>query len=161
MAKPKPKGKLSQPYSTKAEALAAARRKWENAKKVASGVEVVHNRFMDAKPLQMAAGIGYLATLDALNAYLLSRGADPGELPESIQHYRQVVGKMGSASLVAMNYLNTAYESLHVSAYYRANCSKGNWQDGLDAAWQLIELVAGLPEPKLPRSHSEGKPRAS
>jgi hypothetical protein len=57
----------------------------ENAKQILKSVPVEDSIYTDIKPVQEACGIAYLAILKAIDAYLLRKGLDERELPQSVK----------------------------------------------------------------------------
>jgi len=45
-----------------------------------------------------------------------------------------------------LSYLNTAYDSFHLSGYYDGNLSKGNIADGFKAAGSIVKRIHPYPE---------------
>jgi hypothetical protein len=79
-----------------------------------------------------------LAALKAINAYLLSKGWTTDELPQSIDHYRIAI-KQTIHSQKIMDYMNTAYENHHSTAYDRGGSGKGIIQEGCTAVRNIME----------------------
>jgi Domain of unknown function (DUF5618) len=132
---------------TKTEYLAEAKRKLANAKDILKPVLIEDNRYQDAKYVQTAAAVAYLAALEAVNAVAPVAGNHSREA-ESIEEYQDAVRKLKSQSRHMLNYLNTAYENLHILAYYRRGTSVSMVKDGLQAVKQMIAIAEDLPDPR-------------
>jgi hypothetical protein len=123
---------------SKQDALAEANRYIENAKDILRTVPIENNRYQDDKYVRTAAGIAYLAPLKAIDGYYLGKKRNDDKMPESIEHYRQIVRKHHPKFRRILDLLDTAYENLHIFAYYRGGTGVEMVKEGLNAAKQLI-----------------------
>ena len=91
-----------------------------NAKEILRKVPVEDNTYTDIKPVQEACGTAYLAVLKAIDAYLLSKGLNERELPQSVQGYRKMIQKyrLVHNGKLAKNF-ERIYKELHIAGYYR------------------------------------------
>ena len=78
------------------------------------------NSYTDIKPVQEACGTAYLAILKAIDEYLINRGVDPKDLPQSIEDYREMIRKHLSVhnGKLAREF-EKLYKALHIAGYYR------------------------------------------
>jgi Domain of unknown function (DUF5618) len=133
---------------TKTEYLAEAKRKLANAKDILKPVLIEDNRYQDAKYVQTAAAVAYLAALEAVNA-VAPVDANPSREAECIEEYQDAISKLKSQSRPMLNYLNTAYENLHIFAYCRRGTGVGMVKDGLQAVKHMITIAEALPDPRV------------
>ena len=59
-----------------------------NAKEILKAIPIEDNTYADVKPVQEACGTAYLAVLKAIDEYLIKKGVDEKELPQSIEGCR-------------------------------------------------------------------------
>ena len=95
-------------------------RYFENAKELLSKSPIEDNTYTDIKYVQEACGTAYLAILKAIDEYLISRGVDPKDLPQSVEGYKEAIRKY----LMPYNGKLTRefeklYKALHIAGYYR------------------------------------------
>jgi Domain of unknown function (DUF5618) len=116
-------------------------------------VPIDHNRYEDPKYVQTAAGIGYIAALEALNTVIVLPDIEKDE-PNSIDAYRDAVhSRIKSNQKANMANLNTAYENLHILAYYRRGVGVHQMvKEGLQAVKYLIDLAESQPDAQAARS---------
>jgi hypothetical protein len=134
---------------TKEEALKEARRYLANAKDILKKVPVENNRYQDDKYVRTAAGIAYLAPLKAIDGYYLGKKRSDDKMPESIEHYREIVRKHHPNSRRILDLLDTVYENLHILAYYRGGTAVKMVKEGLDSVKTIID------EMEPPRQNSK------
>ena len=92
----------------------------ENAKAILKSIPVEDNTYTDVKPVQEACGTAYLAILKAIDEYLLRKGFDEKELPESVDGYREALRKhlmVHNGKL--LKEFEKLYKLLHIAGYYR------------------------------------------
>lgn len=65
-----------------------------NAKEILKSVPIEDNIYSDVKPVQEACAVAYLAALKAIDAYLLNKGVEEKELPQSVDGYREMLRNM-------------------------------------------------------------------
>ena len=140
---------MKKPYSAdvanqkKAEMLSEARRYVKNAKETLKSTDIIENAlYTDVKYVRKAAGIAYLAALEAIEAWMMGVGLiqNKKDKPESIEAYQLIVNQMSFKNKV-MNKLNIAYETLHIAAYYRKNRTTVNMKLGLKAVEDIIDII--------------------
>jgi len=92
-----------------------------NAKKILQSVAVEDNTYTDVKPVREAFGTAYLAILEAINEYLLTKcGLTKKELPKSVDAYRNALQKHVAAhNGKLMREFEKLYDALHIAGYYR------------------------------------------
>ncbi len=92
----------------------------ENAKEMLKKVPVEDKTYTDIKYVQEACGTAYLAILKAVDEYLVKRGVDEKELPQSVDDYREMIRKYAmihNGKLVKE--FEKLYKALHIAGYYR------------------------------------------
>jgi hypothetical protein len=104
----------------------------ESLKKAGNASERLYK---DAKYVQAASGVAYLAALLAADAFLASKGRADNDMPELIEEYRKAL----KGERVGLNLLNSVYEILHLHGYYRKVTQKSWIQEGIQAVRDLIE----------------------
>jgi hypothetical protein len=92
----------------------------ENAKAILKSIPVEDNIFTDVKPVQEACGTAYLAILKAIDEYLLRKGFDEKDLPESVDGYREALRKhLTVHNGKLLKEFEKLYKLLHIAGYYR------------------------------------------
>jgi len=125
----------------KEEVIAEAKRFLKNAKEILSKAEIEYGRiYKDPKITREAAGIAYLAALMAIDGYLLSMGVPPDKLPTSIQEYMSAVKKIPRNGKLMAN-LITAYQNLHIFAYYRGGVGVQMIKEGIKSVEEIIRIL--------------------
>ncbi len=115
----------------------------ENAKEILKKVPIEDNTYTDIKPVQEACGTVYLAILKALDEYLISRGVDPKELPQSVEGYREMIRKHLSVHDGKLTReFEKLYKALHIAGYYRGLLEDVNMvKDAFKAAKSFIDKI--------------------
>jgi hypothetical protein len=120
---------------------AEANRYMDNAKETLKKSDKAnHGHYMDKKYVKSACGIAYLAVLVALDAWLKLKGVQTPNKKrhKSIEFYMsnlaQLDGKM-------KDYMNTAYDILHLEGYYRGETRIKAIEAGFDAAYDIINQI--------------------
>jgi len=140
MKKGEKKGERIVP-KTKDEAIKEAKRFLKNAKEILSKTEIEYNRiYKEPKATREAAGIAYLAALLAIDGFLISKGTSPDKLPTSIQGYMDAVKKIPRNGKLMAN-LITAYQNLHILAYYRGGVNVDMIKAGLKSVEEIINIL--------------------
>jgi Domain of unknown function (DUF5618) len=130
--------------NTKAEYLAEARRKLQNARAILKEQPLVDGHFYaDPKYVQTACGIGYLGALEALDAVIAPPSGK--NKAESIEAYYAGIQQLNSQQRQLYNELHTAYELLHIGGYYRKLNHAPSIKNGFDSIKRIIEIVETLP----------------
>jgi hypothetical protein len=100
--------------------MSEAQRYLENARELLSKSPIEDDTYTDVKYVQEACGTAYLAVLKALDEYLMTKGVNRKELPQSEEAYREAMRKF----LTPYNGKFTRefeklYKALHIAGYYR------------------------------------------
>ncbi len=91
-----------------------------NAKEILKSATVEDNAYTDVKYVQEACGTAYLAVLKAIDEYLISRGVDIKDLPQSVDGYREMIKKYLSVHNGKLTKeFEKLYKELHIAGYYR------------------------------------------
>lgn len=91
-----------------------------NAKEILESAPVEDDTYTDVKYVQKACGTAYLAVLKSIDEYLLKKGVDEKELPQSVDGYREMMRKYAmvhNGKLVRE--FEKLYKALHIAGYYR------------------------------------------
>ncbi len=115
-----------------------------NAKEILKSAPIEDNIYTDIKPVREAFGTAYLAILEAINEYLISKkGLKKKELPKSVDAYREVLQKhVAVHNGKLMREFEMLYDMLHIAGYYRGLLYDRNViKDALKAAKVFIEKI--------------------
>ncbi|MDR2595649.1 MAG: DUF5618 family protein [Fibromonadaceae bacterium] len=100
--------------------------------------------YKDKKYIRRASGTAYSAVLMAVDIWLGKKGIFPTKKDrKSIDFYRN---HLRTLDMKMLNYLNLAYDTLHLSGYYDGNLSRGNIADGFEAADFIVKRIHPYPE---------------
>ena len=99
-----------------------------------------HGWYKDEKYVRSACGIAYLGVLVALDAWLTLKGV---RIPNKRKHptidfYEYEIAKLDRKML---DYLNSAYNMLHLEGYYRRERSVKAIDAGFDFAYLIIDKI--------------------
>jgi len=115
----------------------------ENARAILRTASIEDNTYTDGKPVQEACGTAYLAVLKAIDGYLLKKGIDEKELPQSVDGYREMLRKylmIHNGRL--LKEFDKLYKLLHIAGYYRGLLEDVTVvKDALKAAKIFIEKI--------------------
>lgn len=115
----------------------------ENAKEILRSAPVEDNTYTDIKPVQEACGTAYLVVLKAIDGYLVKKGVDEKELPQSVDGYREMMRKhliIHEGKL--LKEFEKLYKLLHIAGYYRGLLEDVSVvKDSLKAARSFIEKI--------------------
>jgi hypothetical protein len=117
---------------------AEAIRYMDNAKETLKKAGKDGSFYQDEKYVRTACGTAYNAVLKALDGYFYSRGVEKRKGRKSIEYYHDNASKLDKKVL---NYLNSAYEVLHLSGYYDGLLSVKVIQSGFHVAYEMIERI--------------------
>lgn len=95
-------------------------RYFKNAKELLGKSPVEDDTYTDIKYVQEACGTVYLAVLKAIDEYLISRGVNEKDLPQSVDGYREMLKKhlfIHNGRLARE--FEKLYKALHIAGYYR------------------------------------------
>jgi len=99
-------------------------------------------RYTGAKYVSEAAGIAYLAALKAIDGYLVEKKkVDEDQLPASINEYRSAIQKNIPLNGKLSSALNSAYENLHLFAYYKGGTEKNMVRAGIENVERIIKMM--------------------
>lgn len=91
-----------------------------NAKELLSKSPIEDHLYTDIKYVQEACGTAYLAVLKAIDDFLLNRGINQKDLPDSVEGYREMLRKHLSIHNGKLTKeFNMLYKTLHIAGYYR------------------------------------------
>lgn len=114
-----------------------------NAKEILKAVPVEDNTYTDIKPVQEACGTAYLAVLKAVDEYLIKKGVDEKDLPQSIEGYRKMLKKYAlihDGRLIKE--FEKLYKALHIAGYYSGLIEDVDMvKDAFKAAKVFIEKI--------------------
>lgn len=114
-----------------------------NAREILKSVPVEANTYTDLKPVQEAFGTAYLAVLKAIDEYLIKKGVDEKELPQSVDGYRDMIRKYAMVhDGKLLKGFEKLYKALHIAGYYRGLLEDVDMvKDALKAAKGFIEKI--------------------
>jgi hypothetical protein len=115
----------------------------ENAKEMLKAIPVEDNTYADVKPVQEACGTAYLAVLKAIDQYLIKKGVEEKELPQSVDDYREMMRKyLTIHNGKLLKEFEKLYKLLHIAGYYRGLLEDVTVvKDALKAAKIFIEKI--------------------
>ncbi|MEW6675415.1 MAG: DUF5618 family protein [Nitrospirota bacterium] len=121
-----------------------ALRYFKNAKEILKTAPVEDDTYLDIKPVQEACGTAYLALLKAIDEYLISRGVNKKDLPQSVEAYREAIKKYLSIHNGKLTReFEKLYDLLHIAGYYRGLLRDTDIvKDALNKAKTFIEKVS-------------------
>jgi hypothetical protein len=91
-----------------------------NARELLKKAPIDNGTYVNIKYVQEACGTAYLAVLKAIDEYLVKRGVDEKELPQSVDEYREMIRKyvmIHDGKLIKE--FEKLYKALHIAGYYR------------------------------------------
>ena len=93
------------------------------------------------KYVQKACGTAYLSVLKAIDEYLISKGVDPKDLPQSVDGYREAIKKyLTPYDGKLTREFEKVYKALHIAGYYRGLL------DDVNALKNYFKVVKGFIE---------------
>lgn len=115
----------------------------QNAKDILKSATIEDNVYADAKPVQEACGTAYLAVLKAIDEYLISKGINNKDLPQSVEGYRKFIRKYLSVHNGKLRKsFESLYTELHIAGYYSGNLRNVDTVKGaIKAAKAFIEKI--------------------
>jgi hypothetical protein len=115
----------------------------ENAKAILKAAHIEDNTYTDGKPVQEACGTAYLAVLKAIDEYLLKKGVEEKELPQSVDGYREMLRRyLMIHNGRVLKEFDKLYKLLHIAGYYRGLLEDVTVvKDALKAAKIFIEKI--------------------
>jgi hypothetical protein len=94
--------------------------------------------YTDDKYVKSACGIAYLGILKALDSLFDIKNIPKKKGRKSIEYYQSNLSKIDKKSL---NYLNSAYNVLHLEGYYGGEKKIGVIEEGFDSAISIISTL--------------------
>ncbi len=125
-------------YELKTKYYNEAIRYMDNAKETLKLAGKEDRFYCDKKYVKTACGTAYNGVLEALDGYFLLKNVKLPKGKKSIEYYRDNVTKIDRK---LMNYLNNAYEILHVSGYYEGVTDVKTITSGMELAKIIIEKI--------------------
>lgn len=124
--------------------MSESQRYLKNAKELLRKSPIEGDTYTDVKYVQEACGTAYLAVLKALDEYLMSRGVDSKNLPQSVEGYREAMKKyLTSYNGKLTREFEKLYKALHIAGYYRGLLEDVNMvKDALKAADAFIKRIS-------------------
>jgi len=115
-----------------------------NAREILKSIPVENNTYTDIKPVREAFATAYLAILEAINEYLITKkGLTKKELPKSVDAYRNALQRhvaVHNGKLIKE--FEMLYDALHIAGYYRGLIYNVDMvKDALKAARAFIEKI--------------------
>ncbi|MBI3582771.1 MAG: DUF5618 family protein [Nitrospinae bacterium] len=123
-----------------------------NAKEILKKIPIEENVYTDVKPVREAFGTAYLAILEAINEYLITKhGLIKKELPKpvlseaegSVDAYREALKRhLAIRNGKLMREFEMLYDTLHIAGYYRGLIYNVDMvKDAIKAARIFIEKI--------------------
>ena len=111
-----------------------------NAKECLTKAKKEDNYYHDLEYIKMACGTAYSGMLVALDGFLILKGIDKpkGKQRKSIEYYQSNITKIDKKML---DYLNSAYEILHLLGYYDGVRNVKVLKEGFDEAYKIIDKI--------------------
>jgi hypothetical protein len=110
----------------------------DNAKEVLKKANKKDEFYQDAKYVKMASGTAYNAVLLALDGYLLLKEVPKKKGRKDIDFYKSTITKIDKKLL---DYLNAAYDVLHLSCYYDGIRDVKVISRGFELAYTIIDKI--------------------
>ena len=131
---------IQEQQSVKQKYYSEAIRYMDNAKENLQKAGKEDKFYNDKKYVKAACGIAYSGLLVALDGFLILKGINKPnrKVRKSIEYYQENIAGIDKKML---NYLNSAYNILHLSGYYDGIQSVNVIKEGFDHAYTLIERI--------------------
>ena len=112
----------------------------DNAKEYLKNAQKEGNFYHDKKYVRTACGTAYNGVLIALDCFFILKGVHKpnGKERKSVEYYQKNLGKLDR---IMLDYLNSAYNILHLSGYYDGIEDAIVVKRGFDLADSLIEKI--------------------
>jgi len=110
----------------------------DNAKETLKKAGKEDRFYIDEKYVKTACGTAYNAVLKALDGYLLIHGIEKSKGRKHIDFYKEAIAITDKKLL---NYVNEAYNSLHLFGYYDGSKDSKIILEGFDLAYIIIEKI--------------------
>jgi hypothetical protein len=121
-----------------------ATRYMDNAKECLKKAKKEDDYYHDKKYVKMACGTAYSGLLVALDCFLMLKGVDmptkklTKKQRKSIEYYQSNITKIDKKML---DYLNSAYDVLHLWGYYDGVTNVNIIKEGFDKAYKIIDKI--------------------
>ena len=131
---------IQEQEQTKTKYYAEAIRFMDNARESLQKAKKEDNYYHDTKYVKSACGIAYSGMLVALDGFLILKGYDKpkGKVRKSIEYYQSNIAKIDKKML---DYLNSAYEILHLWGYYDGISKASVVAEGFKEAYKIIDKI--------------------
>lgn len=115
----------------------------ENAKELLMKSPIEDDTYTDIKCVQEGCATAYLAVLKAIDEYLIRKGVDTRDLPQSVDAYREMLRKYLSVHNGRLTReFEKLYKLLHIAGYYRGLLDDVNVvKDAFKVAKKFIEKI--------------------
>jgi hypothetical protein len=111
----------------------------DNAKEYLKNAQKDGEYYHDTKYVKTACGTAYSGVLVALDGYLKLKDIQPkGKTRKSIEYYQSNITKIDKKML---DYLNSAYEVLHLWGYYDGITKVDILKSGFVEAYKIIDKI--------------------
>jgi uncharacterized protein (UPF0332 family) len=112
----------------------------DNAKGYLQNAKKEGSYYQDRKYVSTACSTAYKGILIALDGFLLLKGVDKpkGRQRKSIEYYQNNIAKIDRKML---DYLNSAYEILHLLGYYDGIGNVDVVKTGFNEAYKIIDKI--------------------
>jgi hypothetical protein len=110
----------------------------DNAKETLKKAGKEDDFYKDSKYVKTASGIAYNAVLKALDGYFMLKEVKVPKNRKSIEFYRTTASKIDKKML---NYLNSAYNILHLDGNYDGILSVDVINTGFKLAYTIIDKI--------------------
>jgi len=117
-------------------------RYYKNAKEILNSARIEYNLYKDTKPVAEASSICYLGVLKAINGYLILRGINEDELPQSYPGYLKLLSQYLVHDGKVRASFTGAYQILHILGYYRERTDVSVLKTGFQRARFVIEHLS-------------------
>ena len=134
---------IQEQQSLKEAYYSEAVRYMDNAKEYLKNAKKEGSFYHDKKYVKTACGTAYNGMLVALDGFFILKGIHKpkGKVRKSIEYYQKNITRIDKKML---NYLNNAYEILHLWGYYDGISDAIVVKRGFDLANTLIEKIKPL-----------------
>ena len=131
---------IQEQQTLKEEYYSEAVRYMDNAKEYLKNAKKEGNFYRDKKYVKTACGTAYSCMLVALDCFLILKGVNKpkGKIRKSIEYYQSNITLIDKKML---DYINNAYEILHLWGYYDGIGDAIVVKRGFDLANTLIEKI--------------------
>ena len=131
---------INEQQETKGKYYSEAIRYMDNAKEYLKNAQKEGNYYRDIKYVRTACGTAYSGVLVALDGFLVLKGVShpTKKQRKSIEFYQSNLSKLDKKML---DYLNSAYNILHLSGYYDGIDNAKVIKEGFTEAYKIIDKI--------------------